>query len=100
MRPRNNGNNIYTCPTGYVPCGGAEGVQALADNRVEYVICTTGEDESLCPITDLHLDITEVDVDEKDLTGIPSKDPVSLPISSFKFSTSTPCINFNNEPGT
>ena len=75
-------------------------MQALADARVENVICTLEDDDALCPITDFELNINEIDVDEKELTGITSKEPTALPISSFKFSTSTPCISFNNEPGT
>ena len=81
-----------------MPCGGAAGVEALTDNRRENVICT--KEANACPITDLEFTVNEISAEEKELTGITSKEPVALPISSFKFSTSTPCINFNNEPGT
>ena len=86
-----------------MPCGGAEGLEALTDSRREYVICTTEANVALCPITGLAFDVEDNSTaDEKDLelTGTTSKEPNALPISSFKFSTSTPCINFNNEPGT
>jgi len=52
-----------------------------------------GSPSKNCPITDIELDFTG---SSPKLS--PSSEPASLPISSFKFSTSKPCLNYGQTP--
>ena len=56
------------------------------------MLCTTSE--SLCPITAVSL---ALDSSNNYALSV-SKEPNSLPISHFKFSTGTPCIKESEEP--
>ena len=90
-RPYKDQNGAYKCPIGTSPCGGQT---VLDENKQEHVLCTTSE--SLCPITAVSLALDS----SNNFALSVSKEPNSLPISHFKFSTGTPCIKESEEPST
>ena len=66
------------------------------------MICAATEEE--CPITSLVLGLTTIptedpdDIEVEKITATHSYTPDKLPLSSFKFSSSTPCISYTQEP--
>ena len=57
------------------------------------MLCVADAQE--CPLTGISL---TVDPNSGALSLSESKEPTSLPLSAFKFSTGTPCINYSEEP--
>ena len=99
VRPSGGGDSPYACPQGTKPCGGTEGELALTkEDKVGSVICMPVDSEGSqtnCPITAMTLDFNS---SEGKLEIDSSIEPGNLPISSFKFSTSIPCLNYGQMP--
>ena len=91
VRPvRSTSTSDYKCPVGYKSCSGSE---ALTDELAENVVCL--EDTSNCPITEISY---EQNTDGNFEFTVSKDSSKSLPLSTFKFSTDTPCINSEEEP--
>ena len=96
VRPTGGGDSPYACPAGTKACG-TQGEQALADEeKVGSVICMPVESYDNCPITAITLSYKSNNSKEFEINS--STEPDGLPISSFKFSTSTPCLNYGQTP--
>ena len=92
VRPKSPDGVTFACPTGYEPCGDPD---ALTNGKQESVICAV-DTSTECPITSINLDFDPSGFAKPVVNN--SKEPDNLPLANFKFSTSTPCLDWTKEP--